>query len=69
MRVLLLYVTSMFYVLCTVDVIQGGKSNPKRSVYLVKDLTHVEKACVMLQQKLAMVLEYVEDVLVSEQIS
>jgi hypothetical protein len=48
----------------TVDVIQGGKFNPKRSANLVKDLTHVERATGMLQQKLAMVLEYVEDVLV-----
>ncbi|XP_060571212.1 eukaryotic translation initiation factor 3 subunit F-like [Ruditapes philippinarum] len=46
-----------------VDVIQGGKFNPKRSANLVKDLTHVERATGMLQQKLAMVLEYVEDVL------
>jgi len=46
-----------------VDLIQGGKYNPKRSVNLVRDLTQVDRACGMLQQKLTMVLEYVEDVL------
>jgi len=48
-----------------VDVIQGGKFNQKRSVNLVNDLAQVERACRMLQEKLAMVLEYSEDVLVS----
>ena len=54
-----------FSLLFSVNVIQGGKFNPKRSVNLVNDLAHVERACGLLQQKLAMVLEYVEDVLVS----
>ncbi|XP_052796134.1 eukaryotic translation initiation factor 3 subunit F-like [Mya arenaria] len=49
-----------------VGVIQGGKYNPKRSVNLINDLAQVERACGMLQQKLAMTLEYVEDVLANK---
>ena len=48
-----------------VDIIQGGKHNPKRSVQMFSDLSQVEKACVSLQDKLGVVLQYVDDVLVS----
>ncbi|KAK3610164.1 hypothetical protein CHS0354_039948 [Potamilus streckersoni] len=46
-----------------VNMIQLGKFNAKRSVSMVKDLTQVDKACGQLQEKLSMVLEFVEDVL------
>lgn len=48
-----------------VDLIQQGKSNNKRTVSMVSDLTQVERACSNLQEKLTLVLEYVEEVLVS----
>lgn len=49
-----------------VDLIQQGKSigNNKRTVSMVSDLTQVERACSNLQEKLTLVLEYVEEVLV-----
>ncbi|XP_033742520.1 eukaryotic translation initiation factor 3 subunit F-like [Pecten maximus] len=46
-----------------VDLIQQGKLNPKRSVAMVTDLQQVENACTSLQDKLAMVMSYVDDVL------
>ena len=49
------------------DVIQGGKFTKNRAVSLVNDLKQVDRACGMLQEKLGLVLEYVEDVLVSDQ--
>ena len=49
----------------SVEVIQGGKYTKNRAVSLVNDLKQVDKACGMLQEKLGLVLEYVEDVLVS----
>ena len=49
----------------SVDLIQQGKYNNKRTVSMVGDLTQVERACTSLQEKLTLVLEYVEEVLVS----
>ncbi|KAK3100387.1 hypothetical protein FSP39_019123 [Pinctada imbricata] len=46
-----------------VDIVQQGKYNPKRTVNMLSDLTQVEKACSMLQDKLTLVLEYIDDVL------
>ena len=60
----MVYSKHIYCNLFIVEVIQGGKYSTKRSVNLLKDLTQVEKACGVLQQKLQLVLEYVEDVLV-----
>lgn len=51
-----------------VDLIQQGKSigNNKRTVSMVSDLTQVERACSNLQEKLTLVLEYVEEVLANK---
>ena len=47
-----------------VDIIQQGKHNTKRTVSMQSDLTQVEKACSRLQEKLTLVLDYIDDVLV-----
>lgn len=49
----------------TVDLIQKGKHNPKRTVQMVSDLTQVSRACSSLKDKLAVTQEYIEDILVS----
>lgn len=48
-----------------VEVIKNGKLNPKRSVHMVTDLNQIETVCDDLQEKLAAITEYIEDVLVS----
>ena len=53
------------WILFTVDLIQKGKYNPKRTVQMVSDLTQVGRACSLLKDKLTTTQEYVEDVLVS----
>ena len=53
----------MFYV--TVDVIQMGKHNQKRQVTMISDLQRVVATCAKLKDMLATVLQYVDNVIVS----
>ncbi|CAH1791841.1 unnamed protein product, partial [Owenia fusiformis] len=46
-----------------VDFLQKSKYNPKRTISMVSDLLQVETACERLEEKLANVLQYVDDVL------
>ena len=51
--------------LFTVDLIQMGKHNPKRTVSMITELQQVSTMCARLQDMLATVAQYVDDIIVS----
>ena len=56
------------YIICvcfSVDQIQLGKYNPKRTVSLANDVHQVASLCARLQDMLSAVMQYVDDVIVS----
>jgi hypothetical protein len=48
-----------------VDVIQMGKHNPKRQVHMTSDLQRVVATCAKLKDMLAVIIKYVDEVIVS----
>ena len=55
----------MGLIIISVDQIQLGKYNPKRSVSLSSDIHQVAGSCARLQEMLVAVMQYVDDVIVS----
>ena len=60
-----IFLIFFFFFFFVVNLIRESKLSPKRSVSMVTDLQQVDILCSRIQGMLSVVLQYVEDVLVS----